>query len=352
VLNLKGMDTRIETLTDTLLDEIVNAVGLRKTPAARRTFGLLFRRAADRLSAIGLAADRMIRTDGFPAACRWMMSHWVGNVTTRGAENIPPEGPLLVVSNHVGAYDILVAPSQVNRPDLKIISSDIKYLKNLPHACEHLIFLTDEPHDRMAATRAGIRQLKEGGSLLLFGSGRIDPDPALSAEAEKHLENWSPSIDLFLRMMAATRAGIRQLKEGGSLLLFGSGRIDPDPALSAEAEKHLENWSPSIDLFLRMAPQVKVVLSIASGFLTSRWMNHPLTRLRRVDWEKRRIAEFGQVLQQLFFPGTIYVSPSVSFAPPITAEELGENPRQKLIEQARRLLADHLARLATPQLAG
>jgi len=300
VLNLKGMDTRIETLTDTLLDEIVNAAGLRKTLAARRTFGLLFRRAADRLSVIGLAADRMIRTDGFPAACRWMMSHWVGNVTTRGAENIPPEGPLLVVSNHVGAYDILVAPSQVNRPDLKIISSDIKYLKNLPHACEHLIFLTDEPHDRMAATRAGIRQLKEGGSLLLFGSGRIDPDPALSAEAEKHLENWSPSIDLFLRM----------------------------------------------------APQAKVVLSIASGFLTSRWMNHPLTRLRRVDWEKRRIAEFGQVLQQLFFPGTIYVSPSVSFAPPITAEELGENPRQKLIEQARRLLADHLARLATPQLAG
>jgi len=300
VLNLKGMDTRIETLTDTLLDEIVNAAGLRKTLAARRTFGLLFRRAADRLSAIGLAADRMIRTDGFPAACRWMMSHWVGNVTTRGAENIPPEGPLLVVSNHVGAYDILVAPSQLNRPDLKIISSDIKYLKNLPHACEHLIFLTDEPHDRMAATRAGIRQLKEGGSLLLFGSGRIDPDPALSAEAEKHLENWSPSIDLFLRM----------------------------------------------------APQAKVVLSIASGFLISRWMNHPLTRLRRVDWEKRRIAEFGQVLQQLFFPGTIYVSPSVSFAPPITAEELGENPRQKLIEQARRLLADHLARLATPQLAG
>ena len=300
MLNLKGMDTRIETLTDTLLDEIVNAAGLRKTLAARRTFGLLFRRAADRLSAIGLAADRMIRTDGFPAACRWMMSHWVGNVTTRGAENIPPEGPLLVVSNHVGAYDILVAPSQLNRPDLKIISSDIKYLKNLPHACEHLIFLTDEPHDRMAATRAGIRQLKEGGSLLLFGSGRIDPDPALSAEAEKHLENWSPSIDLFLRM----------------------------------------------------APQAKVVLSIASGFLTSRWMNHPLTRLRRVDWEKRRIAEFGQVLQQLFFPGTIYVSPSVSFAPPITAEELGENPRQKLIEQAKHLLTDHLSWLATPALAG
>jgi len=290
------MDARIRTLTDTLLDEIVNAVGLRKTLAARRAFGLFFRRAADRLSAIGLAADRIISTDGFPAACQWMMSHWVRDVTTRGAETVPTEGPLLVVSNHVGAYDIVVVPSQINRPDLKIISSDIQYLKNLPHACEHLIFLTDEPRDRMAAARAGIRQLKEGGSLLLFGTGRIDPDPALSAEAEKNLEKWSPSIDLFLRM----------------------------------------------------APQAKVVLSIASGFLTARWLNHPLTRLRQVDWERRRIAEFGQVLQQLFFPGTLYVSPAISFAPPVTAEELGENPRQKLIEQARHLLANHLSWVATP----
>ncbi len=294
------MDERIRALTDTLLDEIVNAVGLRKTAIARRTFGLFFRRAADRLSAIGLAADRMIRSDGFPAACAWMMSHWVKNVTTRGAETVPTEGPLLVVSNHVGTYDIVVVPSQINRLDLKVISSDIKYLKNLPHACEHLIFLTDDPRDRMAAARAGIRQLKEGGSLLLFGTGRLDPDPALSTDAEKHLENWSPSINLFLRM----------------------------------------------------APQVKVVLSIASGFLTPRWVNHPLTRLGRVDWEKRRIAEFGQVLQQLFFPGRLFVSPFISFSPPVTTEELGENPRQKLIQQAKQLLADHLSWLATPLPAG
>jgi 1-acyl-sn-glycerol-3-phosphate acyltransferase len=293
------MDERLRALTDTLLDEIVNAVGLRKTLAARQAFGLFFRRAADRLSAIGLNADRIIAAEGFPAACAWMMSHWVRGVTTRGAETMPTEGPLLVVSNHVGAYDIVVVPSQIPRPDLKIISSDIHYLKNLPHACEHLIFLSDEAHERMAAARAGIRQLKEGGSLLLFATGRIDPDPALSDEAEAHLEKWSPSIDLFLRMV----------------------------------------------------PQAKVVLSITSGFLTQRWLNHPLTRLRKVDWEKRRIAEFGQVLQQLFRPGTLFVSPAISFAPPVTVAELGENPRQKLIEQAKRLLASHLSWAARPLAA-
>jgi hypothetical protein len=74
------MDERIRTLTDTLLDEVVNAVGLRKTPAARRTFGLFFRCAADRLSAIGMAAGRMISTNGFLVAMGWMIIYWVKNI--------------------------------------------------------------------------------------------------------------------------------------------------------------------------------------------------------------------------------------------------------------------------------
>ena len=290
------MDTRIRILTDTLLDEIVNATGLRKTLAARRAFSLFFRKAARRLAEIGATTDRMVRTDGFPAACQWMMSHWVRNVTTRGAENIPEKGPLLVVSNHVGAYDIVVVPSQINRSDLKIIASDIPYLKNLPNASQHLIFTTDEAADRMSAARAGIRQLQEAGSLLLFGTGKIDPDPAFSPEAEKYIERWSSSIDLFLRVV----------------------------------------------------PQAKVVLSIASGFLTRHWLQHPLTHLRRVDWERRRLAEFGQVLQQLFRPGSLYVSPRVSFSPPVSADELrresgSERVLPAIIARGKTLLAEHLA---------
>jgi hypothetical protein len=283
-----------------LLDEIVNAAGLRKTLAARRAFSLFFRKAARRLAEIGATTDRMVRTDGFPAACRWMMSHWVRNVTTRGAEYIPEQGPLLVVSNHVGAYDIVVVPSQINRPDLKIIASDIPYLKNLPNAAEHLIFLTDEAGDRMTAARAGIRQLQEAGSLLLFGTGKIDPDP-----------DFSP-----------------------------------------DAGQYIERWSSSIDLFLRQAPQARVVVSIASGFLTRHWLQHPLTHLRRVDWEKRRVAEFGQVLQQLFRPGSLYVSPRVSFSPPVSVDELRRESASgqvmpAIIARGKALLAEHLAAFQT-----
>ncbi len=55
--------------------------------------------------------------------------------------------------------------------------------------------------------------------------------------------------------MAAARSGIRHLQNGGALLLFGTGLIDPDPAVYPGAEKEIENWSPSIDLFLRHVPE-------------------------------------------------------------------------------------------------
>jgi hypothetical protein len=57
--------------------------------------------------------------------------------------------------------------------------------------------------------------------------------------------------------------------------------------------------------------------------------------------EKRRIAEFGQVLQQLFFPGSLYVSPRLSFAPVISSVELGASPRDALVERETSLLVEH-----------
>jgi hypothetical protein len=288
------MDAETRLLSDTLIYEIVNAVGLKKTRAAFRTFSLFFQKAAGRLAEIGVTADRMIATDGFPAASGWMSSHWVRDVSARGRETIPATGPLLVVSNHCGAYDFLVIPSQLGRRDLKIISSDIHFLKNLPNACDHLIFLTDDPRDRMSAAREGIRHLQSGGALLLFGTGLVDPDPAVFTGAEKEIGNWSPSIDLFLRQV----------------------------------------------------PQANVLVTIASGIVSSKWAHSPLPRLRRIEWEQRRLAEFGQVLSQLFRPGSLYVSPRVSFAPPIDMETLrresgSERVLAAVIARGKELLAEH-----------
>jgi len=289
------MDAEIQALSDTLIYEIVNAVGLPKRKFLFRIFNRLFHTPTERLARIGVTADRMIATDGFPAAASWMMGHWVKEVTCRGAETVPPVGPLLVISNHVGAYDFLVIPSQLNRRDIKIISSDIPFLKRLQNACNHLIFLSDRLPDRMAAARLGIRHLQEGGALLLFGTGIIDPDPAVYPGAEKEIENWSSSIDLFLRQTPATN----------------------------------------------------LLVTIASSIISPKWAYHPITRLRRIEWQRHRLAEFGQVIQQLFFPGRLYVTPQVSFAPPVMADTLRqESASDRLLPAAiargKSLLAEHL----------
>jgi hypothetical protein len=224
-----------------------------------------------------------------------MASHWVREVITRGAESVPAKGPLLVVSNHVGAYDILVVPSQINRRDIKIIASDSPFFKNLPNASQHMIYASGDPGKRMVTVRHGITHLQEGGALLLFGTGLVDPDPEIHSNAEADIGNWSGSIDLFLRQV----------------------------------------------------PQTQVVISILSGIVMPKWAHSPLTWLRKVEWQKRRIAEYGQVIEQLLLRRKSNITPHMTIAPPVNVEELrGESQGNHLlgsvIARGKKLLDEHI----------
>jgi Acyltransferase len=288
------MDAEIRKLSDAIIGEIFLALGFSKNGWAFQTFGSLFYKAADRLSEIAVTADRMIETDGFPKAAAWMLTHWCNAVTSRGEETIPPSGPLLIISNHAGTYDTFVLASQIGRNDLKLIASDVPFLKYLPNAKDHIFFLSENTQDRMIAARSGIHHLKQGGALLLYGTGLIDPDPSVYPDADQ----W------------------------------------------------IDKWLPSIDLFLRTVPEIRVVLSIVSGVVSKKWAYHPITWLKRIDWQKRRLAEFGQVLQQLFRPGSLYLTPSISFAPPVDIETLRrESNSDKLlpavIARGKNLLVGH-----------
>lgn len=148
--------------------------------------------------------------------------------------------------------------------------------------------------------------------------------------------------------MTAARAGIRHLKQGGALLIYGTGLIDPDPEVYPDAEAWIGKWLPSIDLFLRAAPETQVVFAITSGVVARKWTKHPITWLKRIDWQKRRLAEFSQVLQQLFFPGSLYLNPHLSFSKPVGLEVLrkeaaGDHILSAAIARGKALLADHVA---------
>jgi hypothetical protein len=203
-----------------------------------------------------------------------------------------------VACNHPVAYDSVAIVAQLPRPELKVIASDVPFLRELPHARAHLIYASPE------------------GVPDVYGH------------------------------MIATRVAIRHLQAGGALLTFPTGRIDPDPALLPGAAKALEDWSPSLELFLRLAPETSAVVAIASGVLAAGASRNPLTRLASEPWKRQRIAEYVQVIQQLAFRRKFDLRPRISFSEPVSARELIGDPagaRAALIGRARRLLVEHMA---------
>jgi hypothetical protein len=287
-----SVEEDIRRLSDALIVEILKAFGLPDSAAWRRQFEAIFSKATGHFARIGLTFDRLIREYGFPHAAEWSLTNWCKDIIARGQENTPIEGPLLVVSNHPGAYDALVVSAQLPRPDLRIIASDLPFLRALPNTSKHIFFI---PIDKQQISQ------RMGGML----------------------------------------SAVRYLKDGGAVLLMGSGTIDPDPAVYPGALTQLQRWTEAASLFLRFVPQTHILLSAVSHIVSPKWARHPLTWLQHGSMEKRRIAEFGQVLQQLFRPGSVYVSPRVSFAPVLTANDLGVSPREALVQHETALLIAH-----------
>lgn len=260
------------TLRNDIFDEVLNAFGLQPNGFSRRLLAPFFGPPSSRFAEIGVEFDTNTYLHGFCQAAKALLPRFISETQVRGFEHIPTSGPLLVVSNHPGAYDSLVISSQIPRQDYKIVVGNIKFLKLLPNASQHLIF-----------------------------------SHALN-EAEARA--------------TVVRSSIRHLKGGGALLIFPSGQVDPDPAVMPGALQALAKWSRSIALMLKAVPQANLLMAFVSGVLEKRYAYNPLTRLRRDQMEQRRLAEFMQVMKQLVFGGNRIPTTQLSFAPPIKAEIL------------------------------
>jgi hypothetical protein len=156
---------------------------------------------------------------------------------------------------------------------------------------------------------------------------------------------YTPRKGVHERMMVV-RSAIRHLKDGGAVLIFPSGRIDPDPALSPEAAQDLGRWSHSVELMLHQVPQTQVLLTVVSNVLSARWRWNPLVRLMGDDLKQRTVAEFLQVIQSLILPRFNRVAPRLTFSDPFTTDELvqmGQGMLDGMIERAHCLMEDHMA---------
>ncbi len=122
------------------------------------------------------------------------------SLTVRGAEQIPPRGPVLITCNHPGIFDAMAIFASLPRTDVKVIARPRTLLDVLPNVRRHIIFVTDDPAGGTATLRESLRHLAEGGLLVTFPRGRIEPDPLLHPEAAiESVAEWSSSVDLLAK---------------------------------------------------------------------------------------------------------------------------------------------------------
>jgi len=297
--------TQPDSLTQILLDEFIQALGLRPGRLSRALIGPFFWPPASRFARLGVLFDLYLATGSFPEAARWVLESHRVELRLREAVKIPSSGPLLVTSNHPGGMDCLALAVGLGRSDLKIVASGLPFLRSLPEVARHLILVS----------RVG-------------------------AHAR----------------MAALRESIRHLEKGGALLIFPRGKVEPDPAFFPEAELSIENWSPSVRILLDNVPQLRWVMATVSGVVSGKALQHPLARRKRELTERQTLAEFYQIARQVMSPRSVHQTISLSLAPAPSVPGGGIDrsaPFQMadVISSARRALEDHWAWIRGPHAA-
>jgi hypothetical protein len=286
-MNLTPPPATVADYREKIIDEIFNALGLARKGPARRLLGALFRAPAQRFGQIIAKADAEVARSGLSGGARAILQDLSLASAVRGAENIPTQGALLVVSNHPGAYDSAVILSSIPRKDLKIILSDVPFTRAFNAARQYFLYAPGDATQRMAALRGAIQHLQSGGALLLFAHGEVEPDPELQPGARESIKDWSRSVEVMLRKV----------------------------------------------------PQAWLQVAIASGVLMPRFVHSPLVKLRRLPAKRQKLAEFLQIGTQMVSPRSVHTTVRISFARPVRGVDI---PRDQIMPTAIHIAQDLL----------
>src|SRR5215212_5489876 len=115
---------QIEALTRVCVDDLLSAFGLGNLRRGRRPLELLSRVPARRLAHQVATYDRIVGELGLGAGGAWMLERMARSVEVEGQENIPRQGPLLLVANHPGLTDTVVLFAAIPRSDLRVVAAE------------------------------------------------------------------------------------------------------------------------------------------------------------------------------------------------------------------------------------
>jgi hypothetical protein len=291
---------KVLVFREKIIKEIFHAFGLTRDTiangAARLFLGPVFRYPAAQLGRICARAEEAARTLGITGSARRILPDFSMQVSARGTEKIPHEGPLLVVSNHPGGLDSVALLSSIPRKDVNVVISDVPFTRAFEAAGRHFVYTPRNPAGRMAALKASVGRLKQGEALLIFPHGEVEPDPEICP-----------------------------------------------PLLAAAA---VAGWSRSVELMLRKVPDTRLITAIASGVVLPRYARSRLTKIRRSAARRQKVAEVMQFVRQAFSPGSVKLNIRLSFADPVEGRMLlDKDCMPTVIAMARSLLADHISHL-------
>jgi hypothetical protein len=257
-------------LTNINLDDLVAAFGWQNYRLPSNLLRRLFYAPARKFAEQILDFDHHIGIGDLPKAARHSLNYFIRGLEIFGHEQLPKSGPLLFLSNHPGMTDTLCLFTAIARPDLRIFALDRPFLQSLPNMSRQLLYLSDDPEKRSHAVR----------------------------HAASHLRN------------------------GGAVLTFPAGTIEPDPDVYEGAIEALDTWTDSAGVFMRFAPQTKIVPVLVRRVLWDKAVKNPLTMMRFKRKDRERLGTSLQLLSNLIFD-TRPVTARVQFGRPIGADEVG-----------------------------
>jgi len=246
-----------KALREMAFEEIRHLLHLRANSLWNRILQWSIWKQAMRFSQMIAELDRSIGDYGLQEAARRAMQGFFTGVQTHILQELPGEGPLLIVSNHPGAADFLALAAALPRKDIKFVAQDRPMFHAAENVSEHVIYLNSPDQVRANAIIHMIDYLKSGGAVVLFPRGIWEPDPAVMPGARSHLARWSQSIGHFLSRVPDARLAP----------VFVSGVISKQAARSALV-KLTRNW--------RERSQIMSVLSLIGQLGSFRnWLVSP-----------------------------------------------------------------------------
>ena len=193
--------------------DLASLSGVGNSPVGRwlldTILGGQLRQFADNMASFNLGLE----TDGLATAAATLCARYGGTVVAEGLERVPPDGPILLVSNHPGMFDTLGIFATIPRADIRAIARPQPLLGMLSSLESNLLMLPDEGAGRAGSLRQILQSLRAGGALLIYPAGHLEPEPMLVGRhglrgpaATETLGPWSSGVGTLVKL--AARQGV------------------------------------------------------------------------------------------------------------------------------------------------